>query len=452
MRNPAYYALAALAALTLAACAGSQNTAPATRAAAAASPLPVTVIRTGPAASQGMLSMQAASATPTPAVTPTPSAPPRPDVVVWWPAALMPGEEDPAAAELNAQTENFRETRARSLLIRTKRVDGPGGIMSTLHTAREVAPGALPDLALLPPESMAIAAETGLIYPLDDLLPTTLSRTLYPEATALGQVNGIQYGVPYLLRVQHTVYRETAFETPPTTYEAVLDSGQPFVFAVGPENNLNDMLLIQYTAAGGRTAGDDGRPLLDEEALLTVLTFYEEAVSSGVIDAAVLEYDSPADYWDGFLSGMLSFVQVDSSTYLPALGQVPNTAAAPVPTTDGQPLTTLSGWMWVLTTTDPDRQTRALEFLDWMMRAANQSALAQAMGMLPSQQTALQLWDTGDYGALIDDLLTGDDLLMREAVNPTVAAALQNALIAVLNGSSAGDAAAEALAALEQQG
>jgi ABC-type glycerol-3-phosphate transport system substrate-binding protein len=389
--------------------------------------------------------------TPTPDGTSTATSPTtHPDVTVWWPAALMPDPASEAAATLQAQFDSFRNAEDMSLLVRTRRLDGTGGIMSTLHSASAIAPAALPDLVLMPREQMIIAAETGLIYPLDDLISDMTSRELYPQALLLGQIDDQQFGLPYTLTINHAVYRETVFDPPPTTFDAILSAGQPFALAIGTETGISDTLLIQYLTAGGRLVGDDGRPALDEIPLLDVLTFYEQAAEAGLITSQALAYQQSADYWPDFLSGIFSLAEVDSDSYLGSLSQLSGVNAAPIPTLGEESATVLRGWMWVLTTADPDRQRAARDYLDWMMRTENQAAFTEASGLLPSQRLALRSWDNNTYEPLVADLLASSRLILPEAINQQIASTLQNALAAVLSGEqSATEATAEALLSLQ---
>ncbi len=434
-------ALTLLAGLSLAACAGRS----------AAPGMPTLAPTPGVQASHEQPVALAQIVTPTPTPTPaSPSVAPRPDIVVWWPVELLRGPAPAVDEGLSARFDAFQEDHSLTLLVRTKRSEGAGGIMSTLRTASRVAPDALPDLALMTRANMRLAVEDGLLYPLESLLPATLTGSLYRQARALGEVDDALYGVAYTLETQHVAYRQATFQEPPTTFEAVLQAGQPFAFPAGDERGVGDTLLIQYVAAGGRVASEDGSPLLEEAPLLAVLTFYQQAVEAGLLGPDVLDYRSAADYWDLFLSGALGLAQVDSTTYLAASGQVPNVAAAPVPTQGGQPLTTLRGWLWVLTTPDPDRQARAVEFLTWMMEEENHAAFARLLGRLPAQPAALRAWQRGAYGRLTGQLLEGQALILAGEVNPTVAASLQAALLAVLNGQqTAQQAAAEAVAAVQ---
>ncbi|MBN1965692.1 MAG: hypothetical protein JW910_13660, partial [Anaerolineae bacterium] len=230
-----------------------------------------------------------------------------------------------------------------------------------------------------------------------------------------------------------------------TTFAAVLEAGQSFAFPAVPLEGVSQTLLIQYLAVGGQLAGEDGQPLLDEGPLLTVLSFYEEAVAAGLISPALLDYKTPLDYWDDFLSGGLGLAVVDSTTYLGSLGQVPNVAAAPTWTASGDSLTTLDGWVWVLTTADPDRQAQAAVFLAWMMQSDRQQEFTQSFGMLPSRSG-----EDGAYAQLVETLLSGEQLIVADEVNAAVATALQTALMAVISGEESAEAAtAQALAAFQ---
>lgn len=373
-------------------------------------------------------------------------------VVIWWPADLMPEIDTPAYDTLQDQFENFTAATGIAVQFRPKRLIGTGGIMSTLRTANPVAPAALPDLVLIPRESLRLAAETGLIYPLDDLIPIPVLDALYPSAVQLGQTNDATFGIPYALNVQHAIYRTSAFPTPPLSTADVLAAEQPFVIAGGVESGVNDVLLVQYLAEGGRLTGEDGRAILDEAALLPPLTFYEAARDNTLITPDVLDYYTIDDYWDQFLRGTVSLAQIDSDTYLATQEQLTSTAVISIGSSNERAGTTLRGWLWAITTPDPDRQAQVVTTLEWLMQPENHAVITAAFHVLPSQETAWHLVDQPrDYTQLIDDLLSVETLISREEVNTATAAALQEALAAVLTGDKSAVQAAADAAALFQE-
>jgi len=438
MRTPLRLLLALLFGLYLAAC-ETHSVGPTDEVTSA--------ISSNPSLSGGILARS--QPLPTPTAVPTPTSTPEPTqaqlrLVIWWAAELLPTPGSAAETVLNAQFAGFRNSPdAPSLIVRAKRSEGVGGILSTLRSASRVAPGALPDLALLRRADLPAAARDRLIAPLSASMPAALRRNLTPAALALGTVEDVVYGVAYLLEVQHVVYRPAAFETPPLTFAAVLDAGQPFAFPLGGEDGVNTALLIPYAVAGGQLADEAGAPVLDEAPLRTVLEFYEQAVAAGLIGPEALAYHTAEDYWDAFLDGAFDLAQVDSSIYLTSSLQQMGLVAAPPITTTGEARTCLDGWLWVMTTSDPDRQAGAWRLLEWLMQAERQAAFAQAMNRVPSLESALALWNAGDYGALMATLLANDTPILAGNSGPAVET-LQAALEAVINGEQSAAEAAEA--------
>jgi ABC-type glycerol-3-phosphate transport system substrate-binding protein len=233
---------------------------------------------------------------------------------------------------------------------------------------------------------MLTAATEGLIVPLDDWIPADLvGSELLPGTRALGEIDSALYGIPYALNLYHSVYRASVFEEPPLSFDDVLTQEPVYLFPAGTAP-VNWTLLLQYRAAGGKLVNEDGAPALDRDPLVAVLNYYERGVEEGLFSPALLQYTRFDEYWNRFASAEANLIGVDSVTYLAHKNTVQNVGLAPIPTLGGNPITALDGWMWVVTTNDPDRQQQALVFLSWMMQISKQSSYTEAFGILPSQQ------------------------------------------------------------------
>jgi ABC-type glycerol-3-phosphate transport system substrate-binding protein len=395
----------------------------------------------------GALLEQAAQATPTPQPTRDPLR-----IQLWWPDELYPKPDSDAERVLLNQFDGFRQTYATyNLDVRRKRATGLGGILPTLRTALPVAPRAVPDLTLMRRTDMLAAATEGLIVPLEDWLPTDILNGLVPGTRALGEIDGTLYGLPYVLNIYHVVYRSSVFDAPLLTFDDVLEQGPEYLFPAGAGAGtlVSWTVLLQYLAAGGTLVDAGGNPALDRNALLTVMTYYEQAVADGIFDPALLDFTQFDVYWDAFQAGEANMVMVDTTTYFKRREDVPNVGLAPVPTHNGEPLTALDGWMWVLTTQDPDHQRQARAFLSWMMRINQHSTFTEALGMLPSQLGALRLWDDSEYAGFAQDLLATALIIPAAQRNNAAAVALEGALAAVLAGTPAVQAADDALETLD---
>ena len=380
----------------------------------------------------------------------TPEAVEPTEIHIWWPDTIAPPGNSDASALLTSQIEGFQTARADVLVSsRLKKIDGAGGIITSLRSASAVAPGALPDLTLIRREDLAAAAQAGLIQPLEGLVSSAILGDLYTSALALGQVNGELYGLPYALQVQHVAYQgESAADDLTWRLEDVLARDISFVFpAAGRSGGIGDVFLLQYLAAGGSLL-EDGTLSLNADALHDTLAFYEQGVRTGTISSSVLDYNSAIVYQDQLADGVIDAGLVTSTGYLDLLASGVDLQPAPIPTVSGQPVTVLSGWMWVLVTNDANRQALVADFLSWMLDAERQGQYTHAVHLLPSQRTALRQWDETGYVEFLSGLLTNARLPLPEGAGGTVSRALQNALTAVLSGQATAD---EATAAVVQQ-
>jgi ABC-type glycerol-3-phosphate transport system substrate-binding protein len=385
--------------------------------------------------------------------TPTPQPTPgKTTIRVWWPDELYPQTSGEAEDVLLEQFEGFRLTYSSYTLdMRRKRTGGMGGILPTLRTAAPVAPGALPDLTLMRRADMLTAATEGLIVPLTGWIPSDLiTGDLLPGTQALGEIDGVQYGIPYAVNIIHSVYRASVFEVAPLSFNDVLIQKPDYLFP-GGATPVNWTLLLQYRAAGGMLVDADGAPTLDRDPLVAVLSYYARGVEQGLFNPSLLEYIHFDDYWNRFASGEVNLIGVDSMTYLAHKSSVQNIGLAPLPTLGSTPITALDGWMWVVTTNDPDRQQQALVFLSWMMRISQQSSFTEAFGILPSQRRALRLWNDEQYAQFAQDLIASTQIIPLAQRNNNAALALQSSFADVLSGTSAETAADAALAMLADQ-
>jgi ABC-type glycerol-3-phosphate transport system substrate-binding protein len=386
----------------------------------------------------------AQTATPEPTPSPTPSTL---TLTLWLPEPLAVPDDTESQEVINAQIEAFLANEPNVIVEkRLKKVGEIGGIMSTLRAASSVAPGALPDLTLIRRQDLVTAARDGLIESMEGKVPSAVLGGLN-SALPLGQVNNQLYGVPYLIDLEHVIYR-----LPPDSevedianwdYPAVLARGMPIVFPAGRATGMNDVLYLQYVAAGGELAGDSTL-ILNDGALRTTLEFYEQARDAGVVTPDVINYTTPTDYFQPFLDGRADAAVFFSSRYLQMAGDEPALLAAPIPTPDGQATGILNGWMWVLVASEPEQQDLALRYLNFVMQPENQTAYARTVDMLPSQRPALlALLPPGANAELYTRMLDNAILPLGETEGGALARALQENVVAILNGERTAEEAIE---------
>jgi ABC-type glycerol-3-phosphate transport system substrate-binding protein len=388
--------------------------------------------------------------------TPSPlSAPDEPGVVrltVWVAEDLSPAADSPGGETLASQLAAFGDMHPDiQVEVQAKSVSGRGSTLDYLRTAPPVAPSVLPDVVLLDREALIEAAREGLILPITAETLSAIEVDLYPAAVELGSVDDLPVGIPYLLEIQHNVYRESLFEDgPPLAYADLLPERPTelpaYVFPATATGGVNDDTLLGYLAAGGSLTNAEGIPTIDVAALADVLTFYGEARENGVLSSSVLQYETTTETWEAFRQGEAGLAAVSSMPYLAARDEVPDAGLASALTIDGEPLTLVTGWSWALVASDPERSAAALTLLAWLMEPVNHGTYAQAVDYLPSQSVALAVWGDDDpYVSFANRLLDAALLPPGPALDSTVGVAMQDAVEDVLlNRASPQEAAAAA--------
>jgi ABC-type glycerol-3-phosphate transport system substrate-binding protein len=376
-------------------------------------------------------------------ITPTPVQPDAPTpteesseyvLIVWMTEELAPTSDTPGGQEFLEQLAAFDEMQPDIRVeIHTKRASGAGGIISYLRTAMPVAPSILPDLALVDQAGLAQARHDQLVVPMETLLDPALLSALYPVVEDIGTVDDMLVGLPYLLEIDHSVYRETVFTAPPNSFDAVLRGQQPFVFPAGTLSGVSNTILLQYIAAGGTWIDDNGAPKLDAAKLTQVLNFYDQAHKKGLVNTTLFQLADAVESWGMYRDRQTNLAVVSSTAYLAERELVRNTQLTWIPTPDGQPYALATGWSWVVVTQEPERQAAAMALLNFLMNPVNQGRYSQAAYGLPSQHAALVVWGEDDpYVAAADVLLNNAQPMPDAVLQSTVSAAIQDALEAVL--------------------
>lgn len=386
---------------------------------------------------------QASTLTPTLPITPATPGPTT--LMIWWPDSLSTPNNTDAAVVLSSQIEAFQTAQGNAIVeMRLKREEDLGGIMPTLRTAIAVAPGALPDLTLIRRDDLLDAVQSGLIYPLEGGVASAVLGDLYDVALQLGQVDGQLYGLPYVLDAQHVAYLSAGQGELSWRFEDILAANRSFIFPAANANGVNSIFLMQYLAAGG-TLPVDGVMTIDESALVNSLAFYEQAVAAGLINPSVLNYTTPAEYQTDLVSGVMDAGVVTTHSFLDLTQSGENLGFGPIPTESGAVVGQVDGWMWVLTTSSADRQALSVRFLNWMLNANRQGEYSRAINLLPSQRSALTLWEQTPYTEFANTLLTNGMPPLSDSAGGTAARALQNALTSVLLGQNTARQAAQAV-------
>lgn len=378
---------------------------------------------------------------------------------VWLPAPLISDESGVAFQLLSEHTAAFSLNNAIGIAYRIKDVGETGGIMSTIRAGKDVAPAALPDVALIRRRDFTPSQARDYLQSLETLFSSSLINDL-DDGLRFGQIPleaGIAlYGLPYLYDVLLAVHsRPLKFEGFRPTFADVFANETTFLFPAARTNGLNQTFYLQYLAAGGAMPSD-GVMTIDEDALRIVLRFYEDLVQRGLVTPDVLTFQSPAAYLADFINRAerAQLAVFSASEYLAMIDQQDATLiAAQVPTATGGGQSIRDGWLWVLVTPDMSRQNLAARYLEWMMEPDFHARFARALYHLPTQPALLDssLPDAVDR-QFFAELLGDATLPLPENEGGTAPRLMQEALIHVLHGdATAAQATRQALSQFSER-
>lgn len=363
---------------------------------------------------------------------------------LWVPPEFDPANETRAGRLLQARLDEFTERRSVDIEVRVKALNGPGGLIDSLGGANAAAPMALPDLVLLPHDLLEIAALKGLLIPMDDMIDPLDGSDWYKYAQQLAFVQNSTFGIPFAGDSLLLLYRPAAIATPPHDWTSALETASPLIFPAAEEQA--SFTLAQYLVAGGQLQDEDGRPMLDAETLTQVLTFFQEANTSGLMPTWLTELTTDEESITAYreASGDMAITRI--SRYLNELPV--DTAADSMPTPTGSLDTLAHGWVWALSNPQVQRHPLSVELAEFLTQGEFLARWSPAAGLLPPRSSALSGWFDTTTRNLVGRIVLSANIVSPADVLTVISPALKQATIDVL--SNQVDPATAAQNAVEQ--
>lgn len=379
-------------------------------------------------------------------ITPTEGLPANGPVVltVWVPPQFDPNSGTPAGDLLKQRLQAFTERMPDTEInVRVKAEEGPGGLYDSLATASAAAPDARPDLVALPQHTLQASALKGLLQPFDGLTIAMSDQDWYEYARQLASLQSIQFGMPFAGDALVMAYRPSVVESPATDWGSALETETPLMFAAADPQAL--FTLGQYQAAGGVTADDQGRPILDVDRLTEVLDLYAAAGQAGVLPGWLAEFQDNQQTWQAFQEGRAPQTAAWASQYLSAPEE--DLSAASLPTTNGEPYTLATGWVWALGDPHSPHNEIAARLAEFLTESSFLARWTRASGYLPPRPSALEAWQEPDLQAQLQPVALSARLSPPIDVLTNLGPRLQQAAVQVLTGQA--DPATAAQLAIE---
>lgn len=329
--------------------------------------------------------------TPTPddvielAVTPMPDSQAPIDLVLWVLPQFDPSGETESSLLLNERIDEFLIRNPQvNLNIRVKALSGPGGMLDSLTGASAVAQGALPSVVLLSRSDLVLAANRGLLFPIEEISSSVDESDWYPFAQAMAIHQGSVFGLPFASNALGLLVRENQLADDQPSWDEVLRRLRSLVFPAGDTDSL--ITLALYLSAGGTLDFQMGHVEINPEALTSALNVYDRARRAGVVRSDVLDYQNDDQAWEAFNAGssgaVITWVHRLFTTdeelnlaLLPSLGE--------------NPMTLGTGWAWCITEPDEQKREYAVALAEFLSAPGFLSQWAPFSGYLPVRPSSL---------------------------------------------------------------
>lgn len=274
------------------------------------------------------------------------------------------------------------------------------------EVAQRAARGALigdePDVVFMGYNQMAFTVDRGIAKPIDGLLGDAddLAAMGYPAAALdLCRVDGVLYGLPFATSLPVVFYNaglvKKAGGDPaafPSTWEGIIELANRIdkldkrtmglFFRYVHSGNWSWQALI--TSHGGSLMSEDGKTIaFNSQAGEAALDILSKLKNAGMIDMSTRQARQ------AFNSGTLGLLFDSSSLYARAQSNSDfDVKIAPYPAPVENSLLPGGGNCAVLTTSDPERETAAIDFMRFATGPVGQTVLIKATGYISTNTVA----------------------------------------------------------------
>jgi multiple sugar transport system substrate-binding protein len=263
-----------------------------------------------------------------------------------------------------------------------------------------------------PPDMAQIGAYSNyaakdLLYPVDDVLSIPVQAGFVSQLAGAGEVNGVQYGMPFASSTRVLFYNKTLFAkaglTPPKTWDDLAADAKalkaegvkyPYALPLGPEEAQAETMQWMLSGGGGYTDTVGTYGIDSTQNVDTFTWLKDELVGKGLTGPVAPGKLNRADAFAAFAAGDVGMLNGHPSLMKAAARKGVKFGMVPTPGVDGESKSTLGVADWMTAFKKNGHREQVGDFLDFVYSDKNVLAFSREYDLLPVTSSASEAMST----------------------------------------------------------
>lgn len=281
--------------------------------------------------------------------------------------------------------------------------------------------GKAPDLAQI--GAYADYAAAGKLYQASDLLSIPVQADFLSQLAEAGQVNHVQYGIPFAASTRVLFYNKALFAqagiTPPATWDeleadarALKDQGveYPYALPLGSEEAQAETMQWLLSGGDGYTDTIGTYTINSTQNIQTFSWLKDDLVAKGLTGPVAPGKLNRADAFTAFANGKVGMLNGHPTLMRQAAEKGVKFGMVPMPGRTGQAKAAMGVADWMMAFKQNGHAEQIGDFLNFVYDEKNVLAFSREYGLLPvtssASDTMAQAPRDKDLHAFLDQLTT----------------------------------------------
>jgi multiple sugar transport system substrate-binding protein len=276
--------------------------------------------------------------------------------------------------------------------------------------------GNAPDMAQI--GAYADYAAEDLLYSADELLSISTQADFVPQLARAGQVDGVQYGIPFaastrVLFYNKTLFAEAGLSAPKTWDELAADAEAlkaegvkyPYALPLGPEEAQAETMQWLLSGGGGYTTAGGSYAIDSTENVATFSWLKNDLVGKGLTGPVAPGNLNRAAAFTAFANGDVGMLNGHPSLMKTATEKGVKFGMVPMPGKDGPSQVAMGVADWMTAFRSNGHAEQIGDFLDFVYDEKNVLDFSREYDLLPVTTSASRTMSTAKQDAELKPFL-----------------------------------------------